>query len=500
MIVVGAALLVLGALEIGEHVLVRPADIAELAPHVEVLRLPAHVEQAVDGAGAAEHAAARPGDGAAVEMRLRPRAELPGTRRIGEVAVVAGGNVDPGVAVAPAGLDQGDLDGRVLAQPVRQHAACRARAHDDIVEGCAVHAQQFPQIFLSNNDCRLAVAGCQDSCRQRMRVTAGTRGTNSLIARSFWRPIRATIRQQLRGGNAPQRELRPAQQNGPTLREITHVRLAKEARRASSGTSTSARRSGTGAKHGATACVAARHAAGQHMNAAGVALAAGSRAAGSAARDGAIAGAGALGLGLQAAWSMLVHGLGVLWSLLARGLELVMRPVLQAVARPNIGGPVALAGAIALGAGIGRSRSIGFDREALITLAIGVVLLAALLPMLSHMTGWRMPRLPALSGGAPQQPALCWLRSAAAAWFASGGRLRQAGRRQQPALHRRQVGCRGGPMPWAPTPCASAATTVRLAGIEAPEPEQRCGTGGTRPGAAARPPSRRCRGLSADAA
>ena len=147
MIVVGAALLVLGALEIGQHVLVRPADIAELAPDVVVLGLPAHVEQAVDGAGAAEHAAARPGDDAAVQMRLGPGAELPRNRRIGEVAVVAGRNVDPGVAVAPAGFDQGYLDGRVLAQPVGQHAACRARADNDVVEGCASHANSPPKIF-----------------------------------------------------------------------------------------------------------------------------------------------------------------------------------------------------------------------------------------------------------------------------------------------------------------------------------------------------------------
>ena len=87
---------------------------------------------------------------------------------------------------------------------------------------------------------------------------------------------------------------------------------------------------------------AARRAAGQNMNAAGVALAAGSRAAGSAARDGAVAGAGAIGLGLLNLWSLLVHGLRV-----------ATRPILNAVARPNIGGPVVLAGAIALGAGIG---------------------------------------------------------------------------------------------------------------------------------------------------
>ncbi len=139
---------------------------------------------------------------------------------------------------------------------------------------------------------------------------------------------------------------------------------------------------------------AARRAAGQNMNAAGVALAAGSRAAGSAARDGAVAGAGALGLGLLNLWSLLVHGLRV-----------ATRPILNAVARPNIGGPVVLAGAIALGAGLGRSRGVGLDREAVMTLAIGIVLMAALVPMLAPLTSWRLPRLSALSGKAAMMAA-----------------------------------------------------------------------------------------------
>ncbi len=93
---------------------------------------------------------------------------------------------------------------------------------------------------------------------------------------------------------------------------------------------------------------AARRAAGQHLNAAGAALAAGSKAAGSAARDGAVASAGALGLALQAAWAMLAYA-----------VRTVMRPVIEVVSRPTIGVPLALAGAIAVGAGIGRLRSLG---------------------------------------------------------------------------------------------------------------------------------------------
>ena len=91
---------------------------------------------------------------------------------------------------------------------------------------------------------------------------------------------------------------------------------------------------------------------------------------------------------------------------------------------PNIGGPIALAGAIALGSGIGRYRSVGLDREAALTLAIGVVLLIASLPLLSSLTGIRMPRLPAVNMS--QRSVLTALAVGIAAiglaWFASGGR------------------------------------------------------------------------------
>ena len=51
---VGAARLMLGALEIGQHVIERPAGIAELAPMVEILGLPADIDHAVDRGRAAQ--------------------------------------------------------------------------------------------------------------------------------------------------------------------------------------------------------------------------------------------------------------------------------------------------------------------------------------------------------------------------------------------------------------------------------------------------------------
>ena len=59
--------LVLVLFEVGQHVLPGPAGIAHLPPRVVVARLPAHIDHAIDGGAAAEHAAARVGKAATVE-------------------------------------------------------------------------------------------------------------------------------------------------------------------------------------------------------------------------------------------------------------------------------------------------------------------------------------------------------------------------------------------------------------------------------------------------
>jgi endonuclease YncB( thermonuclease family) len=212
--------------------------------------------------------------------------------------------------------------------------------------------------------------------------------------------------------------------------------------------------------------VDARRAAGQQMHVAGAALAAGSRAAGAAARDGTRAGAGAIGLFLQGALAFVVHA-----------LRLLTRPIVEAVARPNIGGPVALAGAIALGAGIGRSRSIGFDREALITLLIGLVLMAALVPMLAQMTSWRLPRP---SGRAVGAVAGLATLIGGAAWFASGGGFGNLASVGNLPLIGSTKPLQGRAYAVGADTLRIASTAVKLAGIEAPEGEQRCGKASSR--------------------
>src|SRR5580704_3680999 len=108
---VGAALLMLGTPEIGQHVLIRPAGIAELAPQIEILSLAADVNEPVDRARPAEHLAARPQHAASAELGERLGLELPGYLRVEDVSVEPGRNVDPRVAV-------------LAARPQQQHARC----------------------------------------------------------------------------------------------------------------------------------------------------------------------------------------------------------------------------------------------------------------------------------------------------------------------------------------------------------------------------------------
>jgi hypothetical protein len=130
---VGAASVVLDAVEGGQHVGPGPAGVAALRPGVEVARLAAHPERAVDGGRTAERLAARKEDGAPVHARPRLGLEAPSEARVPEGLQEAGGGEDVRVAVGPARFQQQHARGGVGGQAVRQHAAGRAGADDDVV-------------------------------------------------------------------------------------------------------------------------------------------------------------------------------------------------------------------------------------------------------------------------------------------------------------------------------------------------------------------------------
>ena len=222
----------------------------------------------------------------------------------------------------------------------------------------------------------------------------------------------------------------------------------------------------------------ARRAAGQQASAAGSALVAGSRAAGAAAWDGAKVGLGTAGLAAQGVWHMLMTLSALGW----RRLVVLSQPLVAALARPNIGGPVALAGAIALGSGIGRYRGAGLDREAAITLAIGILLLFAAFPLLSSLTGIRLPPLRRL--GISPRVGLVAVAVAAAGvgltWLANSGRGSLAGISAKLPLIGSSKPAEGRAEALSGDLLRVGGATVRLAGIEAPEHQQACGSGSRR--------------------
>ncbi len=124
---------ILGLFEIGQHVVPRPAAVAELRPMVEILGLAADINEPVDRAGAAQHPAARIEDRAPGSARIGLGVIAPGQGRVVEQFHKAGRDVDIGAPVAPAGFDHQHPGGGILAQPIGQNAARRSRADDHII-------------------------------------------------------------------------------------------------------------------------------------------------------------------------------------------------------------------------------------------------------------------------------------------------------------------------------------------------------------------------------
>src|SRR6185503_16765544 len=129
-----AALLVLGLAEEGQDAGPVPAFAAALAPAVVVGGRAAHVDHAVERAGAAEHLAARLVGGAAIEAGDGLALEFPVVARVGVELVVADGDMNPGIGVAPAGLEQQHPVATRLREARRHRTAGGTRARDDEVE------------------------------------------------------------------------------------------------------------------------------------------------------------------------------------------------------------------------------------------------------------------------------------------------------------------------------------------------------------------------------
>ena len=131
---VSALLAALGPAEIGQDVAVAPAGRAQRLPAVEVERVAADVDEAVDRGRPAQHLAARAGDAPSGEMRLRLRPVGPTVLRHVERDGEGGRHLDQHRPVRATELQHADAVAPVRAQPIRQDAAGRACAYDHVVE------------------------------------------------------------------------------------------------------------------------------------------------------------------------------------------------------------------------------------------------------------------------------------------------------------------------------------------------------------------------------
>ena len=131
-----------GAAEVGKHVGITPAAVAALCPAIEVEPLAAIVDVTVDRTRTAQRLAARRRDAPATGPFAGLGAVEPVHARIDQRVHEAGRDMDEGMPIRRPGFQDADRDARVLAQPVGQHAAGRAGAHDHIVE--TVHRRSSP--------------------------------------------------------------------------------------------------------------------------------------------------------------------------------------------------------------------------------------------------------------------------------------------------------------------------------------------------------------------
>jgi endonuclease YncB( thermonuclease family) len=143
------------------------------------------------------------------------------------------------------------------------------------------------------------------------------------------------------------------------------------------------------------------------------------------------------------------------------------------LARPATPGAVGAAGALVLGAGIGRWRAAGLDGEVVAMLTIGAGVAATLLPMAMHHLADRLPGFAAHSPLLGMAAVSVALLAAASLWVAYRGAPEFAGLTGAEEVAGRASAVGGDVL-------KVGGTTVRLSGIESPEHAQVCGRSNSR--------------------
>ena len=129
---VRAPLVVLRALEVGQHLVVAPALGPVCRPAVEVGAVAARVDHRVDRAAATDDLPTRQEQSPAVEAWLRVAEQVPVDARL-EQHRESDRHGDLRPAVVAACLEQRHLDIGILAEPRSEHAACRSSTDDHVV-------------------------------------------------------------------------------------------------------------------------------------------------------------------------------------------------------------------------------------------------------------------------------------------------------------------------------------------------------------------------------
>ena len=134
------------AFEIGQHVGIRPAGIAECGPLIVVAAVAADIDHGVDRGGAAEPLAARLIADAAVEALLRHGVEGPVVDLAGDHQHQRERRGHHPIVVPAAGVQHRHRGVGILGEPARHRAAAGTAAHHDKIE-CIRHAY-FPRFLL----------------------------------------------------------------------------------------------------------------------------------------------------------------------------------------------------------------------------------------------------------------------------------------------------------------------------------------------------------------
>ena len=145
---VAAALPALLLAEIGQGVVIAPAGQAAGLPALEIAAVAAYIGHGVGGGAAPHHLAAGAFHPAPADILLRLAEIPPVMEPLLQDLAPAQRDMDPGIPVPAAGLEDQDADIGVFGEAVGEDAAGGAGADDDMVVGLAFRHEAIPELLV----------------------------------------------------------------------------------------------------------------------------------------------------------------------------------------------------------------------------------------------------------------------------------------------------------------------------------------------------------------